>query len=60
MNPFSALRSATMGALLAVATLLGSPPSFAQTAYEAPLPAQINTDPDLCAHVACTEVLPAA
>ncbi|HRP64613.1 MAG TPA: 4Fe-4S binding protein [Thauera sp.] len=60
MKPFSALRSVAIGALLAALTLLGAVPAVAQTAYEAPLPAQINTDPDLCAHVACTEVLPGA
>ena len=32
----------------------------AETAYEAPLPAEVNTSPDLCAHVPCKEVLPAA
>ena len=68
MKPFSALRNALRGAALgtllatAVAAFgLASPtPAVAQTAYEAPLPAEINTAPDLCAHVACTEVLPAA
>ncbi len=38
--------------------------SFAVTAetgsYEAPLPAQLATDPDLCAHVSCRDVLPRA
>ncbi|MCG3146387.1 MAG: hypothetical protein HONDAALG_04423 [Gammaproteobacteria bacterium] len=29
-------------------------------AYEAPLPAQISTDPDLCAYLPCKEVLPGA
>ncbi len=28
--------------------------------YETPLPAQLSTDPDLCAHVACQDVLPGA
>ncbi|HSJ79817.1 MAG TPA: 4Fe-4S binding protein, partial [Thiobacillus sp.] len=28
--------------------------------YEAPLPAQLATDPDLCAHVPCKDVLPGA
>lgn len=28
--------------------------------YEAPLPAQLSTDPDLCAHVPCKDVLPGA
>lgn len=29
-------------------------------AYEAPLPTRLTTDPDLCAQVPCTEVLPGA
>lgn len=29
-------------------------------AYEAPLPAQLSTDPDLCAYVPCKDVLPGA
>ncbi|MHB0982052.1 MAG: 4Fe-4S binding protein [Thiobacillus sp.] len=28
--------------------------------YEAPLPAQVSTDPDLCAYVPCKDVLPGA
>ncbi|OZA30972.1 MAG: 4Fe-4S binding protein [Hydrogenophilales bacterium 17-61-9] len=28
--------------------------------YEAPLPAQLSTDPDLCAYVPCADVLPGA
>ena len=28
--------------------------------YEAPLPAQLSTDPDLCAHVPCKDVMPGA
>lgn len=28
------------------------------TSYEAPLPVKLSTDPDLCAHVPCREVLP--
>jgi NosR/NirI family nitrous oxide reductase transcriptional regulator len=28
--------------------------------YEAPLPAQLSTDPNLCAHVPCKDVLPGA
>lgn len=31
-----------------------------ETAYEAPLPAEINTAPDLCAHVPCAELIPGA
>lgn len=32
----------------------------AGSGYEAPLPAQLSTDPDLCAHVPCKDVLPGA
>lgn len=32
----------------------------AETAYEAPLPVEVNTAPDLCAHVPCKEVIPGA
>ena len=48
-------------ALLAVffLSLAGLAPA-AETAYEAPLPAEVNTSPDLCAHVPCKEVLPGA
>ncbi|MHB1374588.1 MAG: 4Fe-4S binding protein [Thauera sp.] len=60
MKPFSTLRSTLAGALLAVAALLAAPAADAQTAYEAPLPAEINTAPDLCSHVPCAEVLPGA
>src|SRR5512135_1171283 len=28
--------------------------------YEAPLPAQLSTDPDLCAYVPCKDVMPGA
>lgn len=45
-------------ALLLLA-LAGLAPA-AETAYEAPLPAEVNTAPDLCAHVPCQEVLPGA
>ncbi|MFA5941826.1 MAG: 4Fe-4S binding protein [Sinimarinibacterium sp.] len=33
---------------------------LAASSYEAPLPAQLATDPDLCAHLPCGEVLPGA
>ncbi|MBI5461579.1 MAG: 4Fe-4S binding protein [Gammaproteobacteria bacterium] len=33
---------------------------IAMASYEAPLPAQLSTDPDLCAHVPCRDVLPGA
>lgn len=38
---------------------LAAPPARA-SAYEAALPAGIHSDPDLCRHVACGEVLPGA
>ncbi len=59
MKPLSALRGIAMAAILATASLL-SPVASAQTAYEAPLPADINTNPDLCANLPCKEVLPGA
>lgn len=46
-------------ALIALAMTL-IPHAVMASTYEAPLPAAINTDPNLCAHVPCSEVLPAA
>lgn len=40
--------------------LLLFPLVAAASSYEAPLPAQLSTDPDLCAHVPCQEVMPGA
>ena len=34
-------------------------PAFADS-YEAPLPPQLSTDPDLCAHAPCKDVMPGA
>lgn len=48
---------------LLLAALAFAPGAFAEVAghsYEAPLPPQLATDPDLCAYVPCKEVLPAA
>lgn len=45
--------------LVAVSFLLGCGIVAADT-YEAPLPAQLSTDPDLCAYVPCKDVLPGA
>lgn len=45
--------------LAATALALVTPLAIA-AAYEAPLPAEISTDPDLCAMVACHEVMPGA
>ncbi len=47
-------------ALALLLAALSFPAVAQRTAYEAPLPAEIRTDPDLCAHVPCTEVLPGA
>jgi len=60
MNPISALRSLAAGALLAATALLSPLAIAAEGAYEAPLPAEINTDPELCRHVPCAEVVPGA
>lgn len=60
MKSLSALRSLIAGTFLAVAGLLSPLPAAAQSAYEAPLPADINTNPDLCASLPCQEVLPGA
>lgn len=59
MKPLSALRGAAMAAFFAVTSLL-SLPAVAQSAYEAPLPAELNSDPDLCKHVPCADVVPGA
>ena len=59
MKPLSALRGIAVAAILAATALL-SPLASAETAYEAPLPADINTTPDLCANLPCKEVLPGA
>jgi NosR/NirI family nitrous oxide reductase transcriptional regulator len=60
MKSLSTLRSLIAGTFLAVAGLLSPLPAAAQSAYEAPLPADINTNPDLCASLPCQEVLPGA
>jgi NosR/NirI family nitrous oxide reductase transcriptional regulator len=52
-----------LSALLALLiTLLqwAQPAGAGHAAYEAPLPAQISTDPDLCAYLPCKDVLPGA
>ena len=59
MKPLSALQSIAVAAILAATALL-SPLASAETAYEAPLPADINTTPDLCANLPCKEVAPGA
>lgn len=54
-------RHAALGvALVLLAALLLFPFVAAASSYEAPLPAQLSTDPDLCAHAPCQEVMPDA
>jgi NosR/NirI family nitrous oxide reductase transcriptional regulator len=50
-----------LSALVLLTGMLASLPVLAATgSYEAPLPVQLSTDPDLCAFVPCTDVLPGA
>jgi NosR/NirI family nitrous oxide reductase transcriptional regulator len=51
---FARVRAGGFLAALAVVSGAGAP------TYEAPLPAQLSTDPNLCAYVPCREVSPAA
>jgi NosR/NirI family nitrous oxide reductase transcriptional regulator len=44
----------------AIFFVLAGASTAAETAYEAPLPAEVNTAPDLCTHVPCKEVMPGA
>ncbi len=60
MKSLSALGNAVLGALLAAAMVFAPSGASAQSAYEVPLPAQLKTDPDLCAYVPCKDVLPGA
>ena len=50
------VQSAICGLLL----IFLCPARALQSTYEAPLPAQLSTDPDLCAYVPCRDVLPGA
>lgn len=47
------------GALVLALQITAASAAEAQT-YEAPLPARISTDPDLCAHAPCLDVIPGA
>jgi len=60
MKPVSALRGAFRTLLLVVTSLIVARAALAQTAYEASLPAGIDTAPALCELVSCGEVLPGA
>jgi NosR/NirI family nitrous oxide reductase transcriptional regulator len=56
--PPSLLLSSIAGLLL---TLAGTSVAYADAgSYEAPLPVQLSTDPDLCAHAPCGEVIAGA
>jgi NosR/NirI family nitrous oxide reductase transcriptional regulator len=50
----------TLSCLLILAVQLVVAPSATAQTYEAPLPAQVSTDPNLCAFVPCLEVIPGA
>ena len=56
-NP--AARCLVLAALLLISLLATAAPAGHGT-YEAPLPAQLATDPDLCAYLPCGDVLPGA
>ncbi len=50
-----------LGCLLLVLVQFGSISAMAESgAYDAPLPVQISTDPDLCTYVPCQAVMPGA
>src|SRR5574340_506674 len=45
---------------LTMLCLCFAPGLAAAASYEAPLPVQLSTDPDLCAYVPCKDVMPGA
>lgn len=49
------LRAVGAGLLFALPAAM----ALGQTAYEAPLPVELSTDPDLCAHAPCRDVIAA-
>ncbi|NTV87538.1 MAG: FMN-binding protein, partial [Burkholderiaceae bacterium] len=53
-------RPAALGILLALFAVLLFPLIAAASSYETPLPAQLSTDPDLCAYAPCQDVMPDA
>jgi NosR/NirI family nitrous oxide reductase transcriptional regulator len=58
INRFAIFRIIS-GVLLLALQITAASAAEAQT-YEAPLPAQVFTDPNLCAHVPCLDVIPGA
>jgi NosR/NirI family nitrous oxide reductase transcriptional regulator len=49
-----------LGGFFALLVALLFPLIATASSYEAPLPAQLSTDPDLCAHAPCKDVIPDA
>jgi len=60
MKLLSALCGALSSLILAATLASTAIPAQAQTAYEAALPAELNTTPSMCNYVPCAEVLPGA
>lgn len=56
MKPTTSLLATVLAALM----LFVLPLSAQADAYEAPLPPQLNSDPDMCAYAPCEEVIPGA
>ncbi|TAM43963.1 MAG: 4Fe-4S binding protein [Gammaproteobacteria bacterium] len=54
--PAQFLRALILFPLFAVTAAVAAEPA----SYEAPLPVQLSTDPDLCAYAPCRDVMPAA
>ena len=53
-------RHSALGIIFALFALLLFPLLATASSYEAPLPAQLSTDPDLCAYAPCKELMPDA
>ena len=53
-------RHSALGIIFALFALLLFPLLATASSYEAPLPAQLSTDPDLCAYAPCKDVMPDA
>ncbi len=60
MNPLANGSRSTLVTLLLFMAALCSMPLAQASSYEAPLPVELHTDPDLCKWVPCTDVLPGA
>lgn len=51
---------AALGVICSLVVILTFPILASASSYEAPLPAQLSTDPDMCAYAPCKEVMPNA